>query len=388
MKITINKFLIFISLFYFIFAYERTYEEVIDGKAMTFKSSFLVDEDTKIDQGSFTSNSLYDITILVVNDATLTITPCHNISKIIQKSNVRNLLQENNFQETDDYKYGLTSTIVAIGQNTKVNIDGITIYVNSDFSNAIMAFNGASVYIKNSIIITESNYSKGIVAANGAYIEISNDSKFYSKGLFSPCLEVNINKGEIIGTDINLNSEGKGSPLINNLGDGSVTIFSGTGKASKSQILIIQGNNKVSLHKCEFTCDGKGIIEENINENNNINNGGIVLYKSDENNVNLVDLQLFNSKIKVENEDDIPMFSCYNTEADITLEGTEATFKNTFMKAYKTNSNIETKIFLTINKTGFNGEINAEEGSKIYLKIEQNLLNNYKINYNENVELI
>ena len=392
MKIEINKFLIFISLFFFTLTYERSRDETINGKKMTFKSSFLVDEDTRIDEGSLTSNNLYDITILVVDGATLTITSGRNISKIISKSSVKTSLQEkhDNFQENDDYKYGLTSTIVAIGPNTKVIIEGATIYVDSDFSNAIMAFNGASVYIRNSIIITKSDYSKGIVATSEAYVDISSNTKIYTEGIISPCLEVNKNKGEISGSQIYLYSEGEGSSLINNLGDGSVMILDGSGKSSKSQILIIQGDNEVILHKCFFTCNGKGINKDNKNENNNINNGGIVLYKGDENYYNVVNLQLFNCNFKVENEDtlDIPMFSCYGTEADITLDGTETTFKNTFMKTYNTNSKIDTKIVLIINKTGFNGEINAEDGTKIYLKIEQNLLNNYKIEYNENVELM
>ena len=390
MKITNNKILIFISFLYFLLAYKRPYKTVIDGVEMTFISSMLITEDTNIDEGEFISNNLYDINILVVDGATLTITPGRNISKIVSKSIMRNLLQENtvNFQETNDYKFGLTSTIVAIA--AKVNINGATIYVDSDYSNAIMAFNGATVTIKNSIIITKSNYSKGIVSSYNSYVDLKDDTKFYTYGFFSPCLEINKNKGQIIGSSLYLYSEGEGSPLIKGLGDGIITLISASGNANHSQILIIQGNNEVSLNLCEFICNGQGYNNtgETVNESNNIKNGGIVLHYKEEPDNNLANLYFFDCKIRIDNEEniDIPMFSCYDIIADVILSNTEANFKDKFMQASTTNSNINTLISLEINDKGFIGKINAEEGTKITLKIDQNLLSQIEIN--EKVDVI
>ena len=46
-----------------------------------------------------------------------------------------------------------------------------------------------------------------------------------TKGYFSPCLEVDINKGKIEGNSLYLDSKGEGSPLLKALGDGEMKML-------------------------------------------------------------------------------------------------------------------------------------------------------------------
>ena len=374
-----HKFLIFSCLFIFISSYERYYTVKIGEKEVTYKTTYLVEEDTTIEDDTITSNSLYDITILVVGGARLLINPKTIISKNVPQSNLRNLLQENteNFEESDDYKYGLTSTIVAVDPGTKIIINKAKIEVDCPFCNGIVALNGAKVQINNSTITTKKEHSKGIVILNDGFADFSGDTTLIkTEGNFSPCLEVD-NKGEIEGSSIQFITQGEGSPLINTLGDGKLTIVEARGNAQNSQIMVVQGNNIITLYNSELSCFGKGVFnEERFNGDKNLNNGGIVLYKSDENNKDLVDVQFYNCVLSTnQDNENIPMFSCYNVEADITLDNTQTKNGKLFIKSDKTeDSNIYSKINLTINNKGFEGKMIAEPNTQIIVKIDKDLM--------------
>lgn len=369
-----NKIILFISLFILISAYERYHEETIDGKKFNFKSSFLIEEDTELNGGSIISQALDDITILVVKGAQLTITPGRNISKIVSK----NSLDENgeNFQETDLYKYGLTSNIVAIGENTKVIVNGATIYVDCHFSNAIMALNGAKIMLKNTTIVTKSNYSKGLVVAYDAHADIDDKTKILTEGNFSPCLETyRSNYQAILGINIYLYSKGLESPLINNLGNAVVEIFASNGETENSPIMIMDEINEVYLDNCEFICYMEEIVEDkNTYLNSSLNNAGIILYSKKGNAVESTDLKLRRCTLKIEK---VPIISCYNIQAGITFDETNTEFKDIFLQANKTNdSHIDSKIHLTLHKTYFKGKIIAHEGSQIDLFADYNIQEN------------
>ena len=138
--------------------------------------------------------------------------------------------------------------------------------------------------------------------------------------------------------------------------------------------MVVQGHNAISIYNSNLNC--KGTNKEN-------NNGGIVLYKNNNDN-RLVELESYNSQFSlINNPEEIPMFYCFNIEADITLDNTDTKNGNIFIKAYQTDdSNINTKIHLFINQKGFDGEIIALDEAKIILKDDSNLLANNKITGN------
>ena len=364
--------LIFSSLLIFIFsAYERFYPANIEGKDIVYKTSYLIEEDTVLDEEDLTSNSLDDIALLIVGGAKVTIRPGRTISKKVSQEN-------ENLEKTDNYKYGLTSTIVAIGSGTRVIIEKAKINVEASFSNAIVALNGASIIIKNSTITTKKKYSKGIVILSDSSVDISGDSIIKTEGSYSPCLELNLKRGYIEGNIFHLSSKGEGSPLLNTLGDGEILFNEAKGNAENSQIMVVQGHNAIYIYNSNLNC--KGTNKEN-------NNGGIVLYKNNNDN-RLVELESYNSQFSlINNPEEIPMFYCFNIEADITLDNTETKNGKVFIKAYQTDdSNINTKIHLTVNQMGFDGEIIALEEAKIILKDDFKLLTNNKITGNVEIQ--
>ena len=362
----IYKIVIFSFLFILISSYDRFYTVIVDGKERVYKTINLIEEDTVISKENTKCDSFDFITYLVVDGAQLTINQGLTISKSVQQS-------KENYENTDEYKYGLTSHIVVIGTNSKVIINNAVIEVDSAFCNAIVALNGGKVILKNSKIYTKQKYSKGIVSLTHSFIDISSDSIILTEGDFSPCLEVGINKGRIEGNSLQLESRGEESPLLNALADGEMIIEDSKGTSHKSQILVIQGSNRIELLWCELSCFE---IAQNL-DINNLNNAGIVLYKNDGVNYGSTELNLIESTLVLmdKNNENIPMFSCYNTEADINLQNTMINNGPIFMKANKEeDSNIFTKINLYIEQKGFNGKIIAEENSLINLKIEEDLL--------------
>jgi hypothetical protein len=362
------KTIIFSTLLIFIYSgSERFYQATIEGKDIMYKTSYLIVEDTVLDEEDLISNSLDDVALLVAGGARVTIRPGRTISKIVSQ-------EIDNYEKTDNYKYGLTSTIVAIGSGTKVIIEKAKINVDASFSNAIVALNGASIIIKNSTITTKKKYSKGIVLLSDSSVDISGDSIIKTEGSYSPCLELNLKRGYIEGNIFHLSSKGEGSPLLNTLGDGEIVFNEAKGNAENSQIMVVQGHNAIYIHNSNLNC--KGTNKEN-------NNGGIVLYKNNNDN-RLVELESYNSQFSlINNPEEIPMFYCFNIEADITLDNTETKNGNVFIKAYQTDdSNINTKIHLTVNQMGFDGEIIALDEAKIILKDDSNLLANNKITGN------
>lgn len=377
----LHKFIIFISLYVFISSSIRGCTITIDGKELNYESSYFINEDSQFNEGDRTSSSLYDIGILVHN-AKLTITNGRRISKEVESSSLKNEIKdEETFLQSDDYKYGLTSNIVAIGPNAIVTIESSTIYVNCPFSNGIVALDHARIVLRNTTVITKSKYSKGIVSMYYSHFEIFDESKIYTEGYLSPCLEVNKDQGNIVAGNVILTSLGEGSPLLNNEGNGQIQIYSGTGKAENSQIIIIKGNNNIELYECTFNGNGK----TTNNDNNNYNNGGIILYKSDESNTFIATLKLNNCNINIDNieNQNFPLFSCYNIEADITLDNTQTSFNQYFMMARKTEESlINTKINLNIVNLAIEGEIIADGLSQINIKAKDDLLDKIKIEGN------
>ena len=373
---TMQKIALFISLFIYVLSIQRTFPTKIDDKELTYKSSFLIDEDTTLGQEDINISEPDGVGILAVNGAKLTINTGIKISKIVQNSNLRNLLEENeqSFAESDDYIYGLTSAIVAIGPNTEININNAIITIDCPFSNAFVALNNAKIFIRNTTIITKNKYSKGIIAMNHANIEVSNDIIIKTEGDFSPCIEVNKDKGDILGFNVNLSTHGEGSPLINAVKDGKLQIIGAEGRAENSPIIIIKGDNTVLLHDCIFSCKGKG----NQNIENNYNNGGIIIFNSEDYYTNIACLQLFNCEFSVDKDDEyIPMFSCYHSEIEIILDNTRTSFNNIFMIANQKDEIVnDTKISLILYNYGIEGKIIAKDNTLINIRANSELIKN------------
>jgi hypothetical protein len=374
---TIEKIVTFITMFLFISPDPQLFKETIDNKELSFYSSLILDEDTILDEGDYTCNSLNEVNILVVKGAKLKIEPGRKISKIVNSSS-RKLLEEENdesFSNSDSYKYGLTANIVAIGKGSQIIINGATIMVDCPFSDAIVALDGARIIIKNTTIITKQKYSKGLVVSYSSFSEISDKTSIKTEGNFSPCIELKTN-GEADVTSSFLKSNGEGSSLISTIGDVEINLFSSSGNATNSQLLVMLGNSMVGFHDCDFTVSGKGIIKTEYFKNDiNLNNGGIIIYQNDRYNFDVCDLSIFNSKLYIHNSE-IPVISCFNVETTITIDNSYFDFGKIFITANKTeNSNIYTKITITMRNFSFNEtkKFIHDDNSDIDYKVDDNI---------------
>ena len=375
---TIEKFVAFITLFLFISPNPQQFKEIIDNKELTFYSSYIIDEDTIFDEGDYICNSLNEVNILVVKGAKLNIYPGRNISKIVKMSS-RNLLEEENDEDlsnSDNYKYGLKANIVAIGKGSQIIINGATIIVDCPFSDAIVALNGARITIKNTTIITKQKYSKGLVVAYYSFAEILDRTTILTEDNFSPCIELKAN-GEADVTSSSLKSNGEGSSLISTIGDVEINLFSSSGNATNSQLLVMLGNSMAGFHDCDFTVSGKGINNTDYYKNGiNLKNGGIIIYQNEIYKVGVCDLNIFNSKLYIHNSE-IPMISSFNVEATITIDNSYFDFGRIFITANKTeNSNIYTKIEITMRNFSFNEtkQFIRDKISEINLKVDENMM--------------
>lgn len=375
---TIEKFVAFITLFLFISPNPQQFKETIDNKELTFYSSYIIDEDTIFDEGDYICNSLNEVNILVVKGAKLNIYPGRNISKIVKMSS-RNLLEEENDEDlsnSDNYKYGLKANIVAIGKGSQIIINGATIIVDCPFSDAIVALNGARITIKNTTIITKQKYSKGLVVAYYSFAEILDRTTILTEDNFSPCIELKAN-GEADVTSSSLKSNGEGSNLISTIGDVEINLFSSSGNATNSQLLVMLGNSMAGFHDCDFTVSGKGINNTDYYKNGiNLKNGGIIIYQNEIYKVGVCDLNIFNSKLYIHNSE-IPMISSFNVEATITIDNSYFDFGRIFITANKTeNSNIYTKIEITMRNFSFNEtkQFIRDKISEINLKVDENMM--------------
>lgn len=375
---TIEKFVAFITLFLFISPNPQQFKETIDNKELTFYSSYIIDEDTIFDEGDYICNSLNEVNILVVKGAKLNIYPGRNISKIVKMSS-RNLLEEENDEDlsnSDNYKYGLKANIVAIGKGSQIIINGATIIVDCPFSDAIVALNGARITIKNTTIITKQKYSKGLVVAYYSFAEILDRTTILTEDNFSPCIELKAN-GEADVTSSSLKSNGEGSSLISTIGDVEINLFSSSGNATNSQLLVMLGNSMAGFHDCDFTVSGKGINNTDYYKNGiNLKNGGIIIYQNEIYKVGVCDLNIFNSKLYIHNSE-IPMISSFNVEATITIDNSYFDFGKIFITANKTeNSNIYTKIEITMRNFSFNEtkQFIRDKISEINLKVDENMM--------------
>jgi len=143
------------------------------------------------------------------------------------------------------------------------------------------------------------------------------------------------------------------------------------------------GNGMAAFHDCDFTVSGKGINNTDYYKNDiNLNDGGIIIYQNEKYKDEVCDLNIFNSKLHIHNYK-IPMISCFNVEATITIDNSNFDIGKTFITAYKTeNSIIDIKIGITMRNFSFNEtkKFITDDLKNFNCKVDENM--------KENIELI
>jgi len=375
-----KEIILCLLLFSYILSYRTFYKTTINDIELTFNTSFIIQDQTILDEDDVSNTNFNDVSILVVEGAHLRIKAGLNVSKTMQKAEQEKTLKKKNnpILDTNEYKYGLYGNIVAIGKKTQVTIENAIIYVDCPFASGIVALNGATISLKNTTIITKSKYSKGISVFQDGSVKIDDNSKIITYGNYSPCLEMNDN-GKIEVDGLDFYTDGVGSPLMNFLEESSGFFYSGQGKARNSQISVIKGQNYIMFFNCNLTFRGRGENEnrERGRKKENLDTGGFVLQNVPEKNSGKTILDIIDSKVQIlKNDQNIPIFSCLDTNGEINLENSkfDQRKKGTFLRSNRSpNSKSNTRIELFVKYQPISGLIVTDRSSRVVLHVDKNL---------------
>lgn len=295
----------------------------------TIQAKYLIDGvNVTIEEGDFESNSSSEneVVFLVINGGSLTIEGTSTNYVNIVKSGS----EASSGQVDDDYNfYGINSGIVVSGSTSKANIKYANIVTSSNGSNAVVATNDSEITITNSVIATSGSAgSRGLHTTYGGNIDAS-DTSIVTKGVSCATLANDRGGGTITATNMTLETNSNGSPLV--YSTDSISVSSSTGVSNNAQMVVVEGGSSATLEDCSFSCTGKGNrtgTSEINTSSHTIDEGGIFIYQSfsGDSSVGIDYFKATNCSFNVTSED-VPMFYLTNITADISLSG------NTFTQA-------------------------------------------------------
>ena len=300
----------------------------------TIQAKYLIDGvNVTIEEGDFesSSSSENEVVFLVINGGSLTIEGTSTNYVNIVKSGS----EASSGQVDDDYNfYGINSGIVVSGSTSKANIKYANIVTSSNGSNAVVATNDSEITIANSVIATSgSSGSRGLHTTYGGNINASGTS-IVTKGVSCATLANDRGGGTITATNMTLETNSNGSPLV--YSTDSISVSSSTGVSNNAQMVVVEGGSSATLEDCSFSCTGKGNrtgTSEINTSSHTIDEGGIFIYQSfsGDSSVGIDYFKATNCTFNVTSED-VPMFYLTNITADISLIGN--TFTQTSSSDY------------------------------------------------------
>ena len=234
--------------------------------------------------------------------------------------------------------YGLNA-IVVTQSGSSADISGSYLWSDAEGANAVFAVGeDATVTVKDTTIVTKGNSSRGLDATLGGSITADN-VKIKTSGAHCAPVATDRGGGTVTVDNSTLIASGDGSPCIYSTGD--ITVTGSKGKATGSQICVVEGKNSITLDRCTLIGAGKN---------------GIMLYQSTSGDaeVGTAVLTANNSTLKTTSAG--PMFYITNTDAVINLTGNKLIFTSGVLLDAAGNS---TNNWGTPGKNGGNVTLNA-----------------------------
>ena len=210
-----------------------------------------------------------------------------NNSEIIIQNSILEKTSGNSSNTKTSNLYGINSALLVNGGNA--NISGSTISTAVNGANAVFATNKGNITITGSKISSfASSSAGGLYATNGGTINAKNVN-ITSNGTSSPSLATDINKGTITCIGCLLSTKGSRSPLIYSIGN--IDVIGSKGFAQRSQMVVVDGQNTVTIRgNSNLKCTGFG------QKRNNSENSGIALLHTDFEGCDDVKNTIFNCK--------------------------------------------------------------------------------------------
>lgn len=271
--------------------------------------------------------------------------------------------------DSDKYNfYGLNSAVVCIGEGSTVTMENCEITTDAEGANAVFASAGGVIEVKNTTISTEQNSSRGLFATYGGSIT-ADTVTIETKGAHCTTIGTDRGGGTVTVNNGTLKTSGEGSPLVYSTGD--ITVTNSTGTAESSESVVIEGKNKVTLKKCNFTAKGE--------------TGGVMLYQSmsgdaaDEDAAN-TDKSVFSIEdSSITYTGNGSMYYVTNTTTEVNSSNTTYKNDNELIKASagRWGSDDKNGGILTFNSSNetLNGNVIADDISNIKLNLDNSELN-------------
>ena len=168
--------------------------------------------------------------------------------------------------------YGLNSAVVAVGEESEIQMISCEVETNAEYANAVFSCDGATINITEGIKIrTEKGSSRGLYATCAGNVKAEGVVDISTKGTHCAALATDRGGGTVVvghpGTQNHsmLYTAGQGSPCIYSTGD--IFAYNAEGEAGTSQTMVVEGKNSITIEDCSFS-------------GNSPQHGGIMLYQS------------------------------------------------------------------------------------------------------------
>ncbi len=317
--------------------------------SMEFSAKYNINSgNKKITSKTISLSNTDESAVLVTSGASLKIT-----DTTISKKGDSSAVDDSNF-------YGLNAA-VTVQTNSSATISGGKITTDAEGANAVFATGeNSNVTVNGMTIYTKGNSSRGLDATYGGSITASD---MYIKTLGAHCAPIATDRGggKIKITSGKLFASGDGSPCIYSTGD--ITATDCSGKATGSQIAVVEGKNSITLDGCTFIGAGKN---------------GVMLYQSTSGDA-AVGTAVFTSKnSSLKTTSTGPMFYITNTDAIINLNATKLVFSSgVLLNAAGNNTNNWGKegsnggnVTLNADAQTLNGNVTCDSISTVSLNLK------------------
>jgi hypothetical protein len=294
----------------------------------------LIDSDTTVDGTTYTSTG-NDENALRVSDATVTL---NNIT--VNKTSGTSSSTENG-----DF-YGVNAGLLAT-DGAQVTINNATVSTSAQNGNGVFSYGeGTVVKISNSTIKTTANNSGGIQTTGGGttYAYALNVT---TQGNSSAAIRSDRGGGTVVVDGGTYTTNGTGSPAI--YSTANITVKNATLTASKSEGLVIEGKNSITLENSAVTGDMSGTYGSDSSEN--IHNVMIYQSMSGDADVGTSSFSMTGGSLVSKNGD---MFYVTNTSCAIDLSNVSLTLADNSNNLLVIEGNSSTRGWGTAGSNGGN----------------------------------
>ena len=201
--------------------------------------TLVADGEEVTSEGEAIENSTADENVVVAkNGGTVRLTDC-DLTK------TGDVTVENN-----SLFYGVNSALNANGENTLVVMNGGTIECTGYGANAVTSVNNSTVYIANVDIHTNAVTTHGIDSTYAGVI-IADNLNIHTETTRSAPVATDRGGGTVSISNSTIEANGDASPLVYSTGD--VQFYNVTGKATGSQIAVVDNMNTFMAYKSDIT---------------------------------------------------------------------------------------------------------------------------------------